>query len=376
MLLLLALFCFTMDAWRWPWSSKASPTLVYVGTYTGEGATDSKGIYAFSFDDAKSVITPLGLAVATTNASYVLIHPSQKYVFAVNEQDDGKVVAFKVASTQTGQLTLINDQSSRGSGPCYLSTNKAGNYIFVANYNSGTVAALPVDTTDGSVKESTGFDQQTGSSVNPDRQTSPHAHCILLDKREEYAVSADLGSDQIYSYRFTPADGTLERAGITKVPEPGNGPRHLVFSDDQEFVYVMNELMSSITVFKYSPIMQPVQTISTLPSNFTAFNTGAEVLVHPTSGKFLYATNRGHDSIAVFSVDRGTGLLSLIQHMSVQGRTPRNFNILPDGNHLIVANQDSNNLVVFSIDTTTGRLTATGATAEVKTPTCIKFLNT
>ena len=244
----------------------------------------------------------------------------------------------------------------------------------MANYNNATVAVLPVDVNDGSLKQSSGFDQQTGSSVDPDRQRSAHAHCILLDKIEQNALSADLGSDQIYTYRFSPNNGSLLRTTVTKAARSGDGPRHLIFNANQKFVYVLNELKSTITAYNYFPAMQPVHTVSTLPNGFTSYNTGAELLLHPISEKFLYASNRGHDSIAVFAVDNNTGDLSLIQHIGVQGRAPRNFNISPDGQHLIVANQDSNNLVVFKIDQTTGKLTASGSTVQVSRPTCIKYL--
>ncbi|CAF3544381.1 unnamed protein product, partial [Rotaria sp. Silwood2] len=311
---------------------------------------------------------------ATTNPSYILIHPSHKYLYSANEQDNGTVTAFQIDSTKPGRLTLINQQSSRGSGPCYLSTNKAGEYVFVANYNNGTVAVLPIDINNGTIKQFTGFDQQTGSSIDPIRQTSAHAHCILLDKNEEYALSADLGSDEIYHYRFFSNNGSLLRTSITKAAKLGDGPRHLIFNSNQKFVYLMNELKSTITVYNYFPIMQTIQIISTLPENFTLPNTGAEILFHPTMDKYLYASNRGHDSIAVFSVDTNTGYLSLIQHINVQGHTPRNFNISPNGKFLIVANQDSNNLVLFTIDQITGKLTATGSTVPISKPTCVKYL--
>ena len=210
--------------------------------------------------------------------------------------------------------------------------------------------------------------------MDPIRQTSAHAHCILLDKREQYAVSADLGSDQIYHYRFFPNNGSILRTSITKAAKLGDGPRHLIFNSNQKYVYLMNELKSEITVFNYFPTMQPIQIISTLPENYTATNTGAEILLHPTTEKYLYASNRGHDSIAVFSVDSGTGHLTLIQHISVQGHTPRNFNISPNGKFLIVANQDSNNLVLFTIDDNTGKLSSTGSSVEVSKPTCVKYL--
>jgi len=363
-----------LNAWYSSLSPKASSTIIFVGTYTGDGPNDSKGIYAFSFNDTTSTLTPLGLAVATPNPSYILIHPTHKYLYAVNEQDDGKINAFKINSTQQGHLTLINQQSSRGGSPCYLSTNRAGRYIFVANYNNGTVAVLPIDENDGSLKRYSGFDQQIGSSIDSNRQQSSHAHCILLDKIEENALSANLGSDQIYTYRFFPNNGSLIRTTVARAAKPGDGPRHLIFNSNQKFVYVANELQSTITVYNYFPILRAVQTVSTLPNDFTSSSTVAEILLHPITEKYLYVSNRGHDSIAVFSVDNNIGHLSLIQHINVQGQTPRNFNITPDGKYLIVANQNSNNLVVFSIDHTTGTLTATGSTAQVSKPTCIKYL--
>ena len=349
-------------------------TIVYIGTYTGDGPTDSKGIYAFTLDETKSTLTPLGLSVETTNASYILVHPSHKYLYGVNEQDDGTVTAFEIDPGQPSRLHYLNHQSSRGSGPCYISTNRMGNYLFVANYNNGTVAVLPIDLTNGQLKPFSSFDQQTGSSVDPDRQTSPHAHCILLDRKEEFALSADLGSDQIYHYQFSANNGSISRTSITKAFRPGDGPRHIIFNFDERFVYLMNEMKSEITVFRYSPIMEPIQVISSIPSNFTSPNTGAEILLHPTSERFLYASNRGHDSIAVFSVDLELGILALIQHISVQGQTPRNFNISPDGKYLIVANQNSHNVVLFTIDQQTGKLTATGSSVQVSVPTCVKFL--
>ena len=197
---------------------------------------------------------------------------------------------------------------------------------------------------------------------------------ILLDKKEEYALSADLGSDQIYHYRFFSNNGSLLRTSITKAARIGDGPRHIIFNSNQRFVYVMNELKSEITVFNYFPIMEAIQIISSLPENYTLPNTGAEILLHPITEKYLYASNRGHDSIAVFSVDIKQDYLTLIQHISVQGHTPRNFNISPNGKFLIVANQDSNNVVLFTIDEQTGKLTATGSSVQVSKPTCVKYL--
>ncbi|CAF4680871.1 unnamed protein product [Rotaria sp. Silwood1] len=351
-----------------------SPILVYVGTYTGKSENDSKGIYAFAFDSKDSSLKPLGLVAVTQNPTYVLMHPSRRYILSVNEAEKGQVNAFKINSIQTAELIFINQQSSGGSYPIYLSSDALGHYIFVANYISGTVAVLPFDTNYGRIQDSTGIYQQNGSSIDPESQTSSHPHCILLDKKEEYAISADLGSDELYVYRFISTNGTLKKQYISKSRQPGDGPRHLIFNNNQKYVYVINELSSSITVFTYYPILRAIQTISTLPQNFTSINYAAELLVHPVSNKFLYASNRGHDSIVVFAIDNATGYLNIIQHVHVQGRTPRHFNILPDGAHLIVANQDSNNLVVFSINTTTGMLTVTDSSVQVSKPTSVAFL--
>ena len=355
-------------------ASTANTTLVYVGTYTGTGPHDSKGIYAFTFDETTSLLTPLGLSADTPNPSYLWIHPSRQYLYAVHEQETGQISGFRIDADHQGRVTLINHQSSAGSGPCYLSGNRAGSHIFVANYNSGTVAVLPVDGRDGTLKEYTGFDRQIGSSVNRARQQAPYAHSIRLDRTESHAISANLGSDQIYSYQFFTGNGSLSRSRVDAVATPGDGPRHFVVSANNEYVYVLNELTSTVTVYRHGFALRPTQTISTVPSNWTSPNTGAEILLHPTNESFLYVSNRGHDSLAVYSVDTSTGRLTLVQHVSVQGRVPRHFNILPDGKHLIVANQGSNNLVVFSVDPQTGRLAATGSTAPISKPTCIQFL--
>jgi len=358
------------------WLAAASPSvIVYIGTYTGDGTTDSKGIYAYQLDTSQSTLAPLGLAVETPNPSYVFVHPSKKYLYAANEQDDGRVTAFQIDPTNQGRLQYLNQQSSRGSGPCYLSMTKQGDYLFVANYNNATVATLPVDISNGNVKPFTGFDQQVGSSIDPDRQQSAHAHSIRLDPEERFALSADLGSDQIYHYRFQPQNGSIVRTSITSAARPGDGPRHLIFSSNSRFVYLTNELKSTITVFSYFPTMTVIQIISTLPENYTLPNTAAELVFHPINEQFLYASNRGHDSIAVFSIDSNTGRLTLLQHIGVQGHTPRNFNISPDGRFLIVANQDSNNIVLYTIDSNTGRISPTGTNLPISKPTCVKFLS-
>lgn len=361
-----------LQAWC---TTTSPPTIVYVGTYTGDGPTDSKGIYAFQLDSINDALIPLGLAAAVANPSYVLPDPTGKFIYAVSEQDDGKINSFSIDRSQVTNLKFLNQKSSLGSGPCYLSTDKMGRFLFVANYNNGTVAVLPIDSSNGFLKDATGFDQQYGSSVNPDRQTSAHAHSIRLDPNGEFALSADLGSDQIYHYLFSSVDGSLTRNAITKAARDGDGPRHLIFSKSGNHFYLINELSSTINVYNYTNnVLQLSQIVSTLPSGYTLPNTGAEILLHPVNENFLYASNRGHNSIAVFAVNQTSGFLTLNQHMPVQGQTPRNFNISPDGKYLIVANQDSNNIVLFRIDSTTGSLSFTGSAMNVSKPTCVKYL--
>lgn len=316
----------------------------------------------------------MGLAVETSNPSYLFVHPTKKYLYAVAEQANGQINAFEINSKQTGKLKLLNTQSSRGGSPCYLSSNHAGEYLLVANYQDGAVAILPIDQKNGQLKSFSGFDQQIGSSVNPSRQQSSHAHCMLLDKKEENLLSANLGSDEIYTYRFDSKKGSFARLSHHKIAKAGDGPRHLVFNSNQKYIFVTNELSSTIAVYQYSSDLKPVSRISTVPANWTGENYPAEIRFHPTREEYLYASNRGHDSIAVFLVNHQTGNLKLIQHINVQGRAPRHFNITPNGKHLIVANLDSNNLLVFSIDLGTGKLTATGSKAQVSKPTCVQYL--
>ena len=349
--------------------------LIFAGTYTGNSPDDSQGIYAFGFSEIAATLTPLGLVARTSNPSYILIDRKQKYLYAVSEEDQGRISAFEINSNDGGKLKFINQQSSRGSAPCYLSTDRAGRYLFVANYNDGTVAGFPLDQNDGHLKESTDFDRQIGSSVNPTRQQSSHAHSILLDLMEENLLSANLGSDEIYTYRFSSNNGSFSRLTVTKTARAGDGPRHMIFHSHQPYLYVINELQSTITVYHYSPHLHAIQTISTLPKGYQSENYPAEILLHPLHGNYLYASNRGHDSIVVYTVNIHTGRLSLIQHIHVQGRTPRNFIFSPDGAFLFVANQNSNNIVLFTVNSTTGKLTATNSTVEINKPTCLKYFS-
>lgn len=357
--------------------------LLFVGTYTDK---QSKGIYAFRFDAASSELTPLGLAAETTNPSFLAIDPSHRFLYAVNElqkykdASSGVVTAFAIddrkADRQTGKLQVLNEVASRGSDPCYIAFDKTGKWALVANYTGGSVAVFPVRH-DGHIGESSAFIQHKGSSVNRERQEGPHAHWIETTPDNRFAIAVDLGLDELLIYRFDAKNGSLTPNDPPYVKlDPGAGPRHLAFHPNGKFAYVVNELQSSITTFAFDAnhgALHKLETVSTLPKNFSGKNDTAEIEVHP-SGKFLFASNRGHDTIAAFAIDSKTGALTPIDHFSTQGKTPRNFEIDPTGKFLFVANQDSNNIVVFQIDANSGRLTATKQTVDVPSPVCLKFM--
>jgi 6-phosphogluconolactonase len=352
--------------------------MVYVGTYTG---TKSQGIYVFEMDLTSGATTPARLAGEAVNPSFVAIHPSQRFLYAVGEVSDfagkksGGVSAFAIDAS-TGNLTLLNQQSSGGAGPCHLVVDKAGKNVLVANYGGGSVAVLPIQA-DGKLGEASCFIQHTGKSVNPRRQEAPHAHSINLDAANHFAFVADLGLDKVLVYRFDAAKGTLTPNDPPAASvAPGAGPRHFAFHPGGRYAYVINEMGNTVTAFNYDAqkgVLTEIQTLSTLPQGYTEVSHTAEVQVHP-SGKFLYGSNRGHDSIAVYSIDQNTGRLTLVGISSTQGKTPRNFGIDPTGTFLLAANQDSDNIVVFRIDPQTGELKPTGQVVEVPRPVCVKFM--
>ena len=352
--------------------------LVYVGTYTGP---TSKGIYAFRFDAGSGKATSLGGVGETANPSFLAIDRSRTHLYAVNEVSDyrgqksGGVSAFSI-DRNTGKLMFLNEVSSRGAGPCYLTLDKTGKYVLVANYDSGNVAVFPV-LEDGRLAEASTVIQHTGHGPNAERQEGPHAHEIELSPDNHFAIASDLGLDKLLVYRFDANNGAL-LVNNTPVAEvaPGAGPRHFLFHPSGKFLYAINEMGGTVTAFRYDAragILHNLQTISTLPKEFTGKNDSAEIEVHP-SGKFLYGSNRGPDDIAVFAINRVKGTLIAIDHVPTKGKTPRNFAIDPSGRYLFAANQGSNNIVVFRIHPSSGRLTATGQVLEVPSPVCVKFV--
>jgi 6-phosphogluconolactonase len=353
--------------------------LVYFGTYTGK---NSKGIYAYRLDVKTGGLDSLGLAGETPSPSFLAVHSNRKFLYAVSEVADfegkkaGAVAAFRI-HPDTGKLDLLNKVSSGGAGPCHVSVDRTGKYVFVANYTGGSVAVLPIRD-DGSLAEASAFVQHASAEGEPKPRGGPHAHSIHASFDNRFVIAADLGLDKLLVYRFNASKGSLEPNDppFASVAQ-GSGPRHFAFHPNGKFGFVINERKLTVTAFSYDAsrgAFQEIQTISTLPEGFTGERLStAEVQVHP-SGKFLYGSNRGHDSIAVFSIDTGKGTLKPIEHVPTQGRIPRNFGIDPTGSYLFAANQNSDNVVVFSINPKTGRLTPTGKVLDVPMPVCVKFV--
>jgi 6-phosphogluconolactonase len=359
-------------------AGKGEKLRLYVGTYTGG---KSKGIYLFEMDPASGALTPKGVAAETVNPSFLAIHPSHKFLYAVGEvgnfngKKTGAVSAFAV-DPKTGMLTLLNQQTSAGTSPCHIVIDKAGKNALVANYSSGTVASLPLSA-DGKLGEPVSVIQHTGSSVDKSRQKEPHAHSINLDAANHFAFAADLGLDKVLVYPFDPEKGTLTPDKVAPgTVKPGSGPRHFAFHPNGHWAYVINEMGSTVTAFDYDAAkgtLKEVQSIGTLPKDYSGTHSTAEVVVHP-SGKFLYGSNRGQNSIAIFSIDPKTGHLTAVGHQGKDIKTPRNFNIDPSGKFMVVANQDGDSLVVFRIDPQTGELSPVGSPVEVGKPVCVKFM--
>jgi len=361
-----------------PLVAHAEAYRVYFGTYS---QPDQGGIFTATFDAATGTLSPATLAAATVNPSFLAIHPNHKFLYSVGEiadfqgQKTGGVSAYAIDAA-TGKLTLLNQQSSAGTGPCHIVLDKLGGTALVANYGGGSVAALAIGA-DGKLSPATSAIQHKGSSVNSSRQEAPHAHSINLDAANEFAFAADLGLDKVLVYKFDSAKHTLmphspEGVGVAA----GAGPRHFAFHPSGQFAYVINELLNTVTAFKYDDhagVLTEMQTITTLPAGFSGTSYTSEVVAHP-SGKFLYGSNRGDDSLAVFAVDPDTGKLTATGHVKMAGKTPRNFNIDPTGKWIIAGNQGSNTATVFAINPETGMLTQMGESIAVPSPVCVRFL--
>lgn len=351
----------------------------YLGTYTNK--TTSKGIYAYRFDAVTGSLNAGSLAAESTEPSFLAAHPGGKYLYAVSETGDfedkksGAVNAYAIGS-RTGKLALLNQVASGGADPCYISFDKTGKYVLVANYTGGSIAVFPI-LSDGKLGERTAFVQHTGVGANKERQEGPHAHWIETSPDNRFAFAVDLGLDEILVYKFDAQNGTLTPNDPPYLKlQAASGPRHLVFAPNGQFAYLTSELSSTVTALSYDAAngaFTPLQTLSTLPAGYSGANDTAEIAVHP-SGKFLYDSNRGHNSIAIFAIDPTDGKLTSRGTISTQGKTPRNFVIDPTGAYLLAANQESNTIVVFKIDQSTGGLTPTGQKVSAPATVCISFV--
>jgi 6-phosphogluconolactonase len=356
-------------------TASAEQLRVYFGTYTW-GQNSGKGIYRSTLDLDTGKLSKPVLAAEAKNPSFLEINPNGKFLYAVSEAGGSGGVSSYAIESSTGNLRLLNKQSSGGAGPCHVNIDSAGKNLLVANYGSGSASVVPIKP-NGSLAEPTGFVQHTGSSINPTRQKGPHAHSINVSPDNRFAFVADLGIDKVMIYKLDIEKGTIVKnhPPFAKV-QPGAGPRHFSFHPNGKYAYVINELDGTVTAFAYEPksgALSEIQTISTLPMNFEGPNKCAEVRVHP-SGKFLYGSNRGHNSIAVYQIDSTKGTLTFIEHETDDINTPRNFNIDPTGKFCLVGNQGTNSVVVFQINHNTGALEPTGNKISIGRPVCIRFL--
>lgn len=355
-----------------------SQLLVFVGTYTMKmGHVDGKatGVDVYRLNMETGALTPASKLDGLENPTYLAIAPDGTYIYTVKETESGMVTACSI-DPDNGQLTILNTQDAQGQHPTHIAVHENEKYIFIANYGSGSLTVYPIQE-DGSLGEASDHMQHEGSSINPARQEAAHAHCVALDSANNRVFVADLGIDKIMMYDFDPASGKLSPAkqAFAEV-KAGAGVRHLAFHPTKNWLFAINELDSTITVFDYDAengTLEAKQSISTLPDDFTDENTTAAIHVHP-SGKFVYGSNRGHDSIAIFAVNEQTGELSIVGYESTQGKSPRDFGIDPSGTFLLAANQDTDSIVTFRINQETGQLEDIGQKLETMTPVCIKFL--
>jgi 6-phosphogluconolactonase len=347
--------------------------LVYAGTYTerhpfgsrlgravrnllSAGRRRSLGIYALRYDPTSGGISRIDVAARTDNPSWLALHPTGRFLYAVNEADDGAVSAFAV-DADSGGLTPLNRVSTRGASPCHIAVDGGGRCAYVANYGSGTVSVHPIGE-DGAIGESADIVRHYGSSVHRQRQTEPHPHCVAISTDDAFALVPDLGTDRIMVYRVDPLSGRLEGNDPPfAAASPGQGPRHAVFHPGGDLVYAVNELGSTVTSFRFDRArgaLERAHNVSTLPDGWRGDNTAADLHVHPR-GHLLFASNRGHDSIVTFEIDEEGGMRRLAVTRS-GGRTPRGFTLDPAGSHLLVAHQASDHLVSFRIEEKSGDL--------------------
>ena len=359
-------------------AAKTNEMLVYVGTYTNKGA--SEGIYLYKLNLASGALTKIS-SIKSIDPAFLALDRKRKFLYAANEigefqgKKSGSISAFSI-NQKTGELTFLNQQPTNSPGPCSVTVDKTGRCVLAANYSGGSVSVLTVNA-DGTLNPVSDLVQHQGFSINPNRQKEPHAHTIIIDDANRFAFCADLGIDKIMIYKLDAKNGKLtpHSSPFTSV-KPGAGPRHFKIHPNNKFAYVINELNETVIAFAFDKTqgtLKEIQTVPTLPADFTGTSYCADIHIHP-SGKFLYGSNRGHDSIVVFAIDEATGKLTFVEHQATQGKWPRNFAIDPTGQILLVANQNTDNVFTFRIDQKNGKLSPTGQVAEIPMPVCLKVI--
>lgn len=375
-----ALTCRITSSAQLPAKKNSKEMLVYIGTYTS-GKSRSKGIYIYRLNLDSGALAPYRTVKNVIEPSYLAIDASGKHLYAVNETEtyegkkSGAVSAFAI-DRKTGDLKFLNRQPSLGGAPCYITVSGNEKFVLIANYSGGSATVFPVEA-DGKLGAAIDLKQNSGSGKNKERQESAHAHSINLDGKNEYAYLCDLGVDRIFIYQFDEKTGKLNPNPAQEFfqTKAGAGPRHFALHPNGKYAFVVNELDSTVTALARDErrgSLEEIQTVSTLPVGWSGSNTCADIHVSP-NGKFLYGSNRGHDSIASYKIDETDGKLELIEHVSTLGKTPRNFVIEPGGRFLLAANQNSNSIVVFRIDEKTGVLSAIGEPVAAPTPVCLKL---
>jgi len=358
--------------------TQSQHTFLFVGTYT---RTTSEGIYVYRMDNSTGVLERVAVTGGIKNPTFLALSPDNSHLYAVAEINEhcgrpsGAVYSYSV-SPDSGDLAYVNQQSTGGPGPCHLTVDATGAHVIVANYQGGSICVLPIQT-DGSLGEMSEFIQHEGSSVIPHRQREPHAHSVNLDPNNRFIYAPDLGMDKVMIYQLDLDSGNLlaNKPAFVQVA-PGAGPRHFAFHPDGTRAYVVNEIGNTVTAFNWDPesgSLEEFQTVTTLPADFLETSHTADLHIHP-NGRFLYGSNRGHDSIAIFEIDPDTGGLTPRGWASTQGRTPRNIAIDPSGQFMLAENQDSDSIFTFRINDETGMLITTGSVIKVPMPVCIKFL--
>lgn len=357
--------------------SFASESILFVSAF---GAGEKAGIHAFDFDSERGRLRPLKKNIGVQNPFFIALSPDRRFLFATDAEKFGgeshESIAVFAVEGRTGELRFINRQSTRGSASCYLDVDSAGRTVLVANYKSGSVASLPVNS-DGSLKEVVSLREHSGVDDGTHVKKGAHAHCIAVSPDSRFALAADLGIDQVLVYEVDSVAGRLEpetvKLGVKM--KRGSGPRHIVFHPSGKTVYVINETANTVVVLQWNPsngTLSELQTISTLPTNFGGKSYTADLKLTP-DGKYLYGTNRGHDSIACYSVGEG-GLLTFLGTQSSEGKGPQNLLVSPDGRWLLCANMPGNKVVVFRIDTATGFIAPIGESADIPMPSCLRWL--